>query len=207
MDQVNITYYGHACFMLDFDGYRVVLDPYLHGMVDGLPNLSLEAEAVFCSHGHADHNFTEAVTLCKTDKEAPYTLENLDSFHDDQDGKLRGSNIVRIFRFGSLRVAHLGDLGHLPQGELLDKLRGVDCLLIPIGGTYTIDPDAAEKAVSLIAPTVTIPMHYRTETAGFEVLHHLTEFTRRYENVNACDNTFLLTKEAAKQILVINYKP
>lgn len=207
MDQVRITYHGHACFMLDFDGYRVVLDPYLHGMVDGLPNLSLEAEAIYCSHGHADHNFTEAVTLCQTDREAPYTLENLDSFHDDQGGKLRGGNIVRIFRFGGLSVAHMGDLGHVPEWELLEKLKGVDCLLIPIGGTYTIDPDAAEKVVSLIEPTVTIPMHYRTDTAGFDVLHHLTDFTRRYDNVNACDNTFLLTKEATKQILVINYKP
>lgn len=207
MDQVKITYHGHACFMLEAEGYRTVIDPYLHGMVDGLPNLSLEAEAVYCSHGHADHNFTDAVTLREANTEVPYILENLESCHDDQGGKLRGSNIVRIFRFGELSVAHLGDLGHVPEGELLEKLRGVDCLLIPVGGTYTIDPDAAAKTVSLIDPTVTIPMHYRTETTGFDVLNHLTDFTRRYDNVNSCDNTFLLTKETPKQILVIHYKP
>ena len=204
---VTITYNGHACFTLEAEGYRTVIDPYLHGMVDGLPDLSLEAEAVYCSHGHADHNFTDAVTLCPTEKKAPYTLENLESCHDDQGGALRGSNIVRIFHFGDLRVAHLGDLGHIPEGELLEKLRGVDCLLIPIGGTYTIDPDAAAKTVALIDPTITVPMHYRSDTAGFDVLAHLTDFTGRYENVSACDNTFVLTKESAKQILVINYKP
>lgn len=207
MQQVKIHYHGHACFTLEANGYRAVIDPYMHGMVDGLPELKLEAEAVYCSHGHADHNFTDAVTVCPADQEASYTLENLDSFHDDQEGSLRGSNIVRVFHFDDLRIAHLGDLGHIPEGKLLERLRRVDCLLIPVGGTYTVDPDAAEEIVSLLEPKVTVPMHYRTDTTGFDVLHHLTDFTGRYDNVNACDNTFVLTKDTEKQILVINYKP
>ena len=204
---VTITYNGHACFTLEKDGYRAVVDPYLDGMVDGLPNLRLEAEAVFCSHGHADHNYTDAVTLIPTENKPPFLLESLDSFHDDRGGKLRGSNIVRIFRFGDLRIAHLGDLGHIPEGALLEALKGVDCLLIPVGGTYTVDPDAAAETAARIDPTVIIPMHYRTDTAGFDVLAHLTDFTGRYENVHSCDNTFVLSKDTPKQVLVINYKP
>ena len=207
MEQVRITYNGHACFTLEAKGYRTVIDPYLHGMVDGLPELKLEAEAVYCSHGHADHNFTEAVTLTSENKTAPYVLEELESFHDDQRGLLRGYNTVRIFRFGDLSVAHLGDLGHIPEGKLLEKLKGVDCLLIPVGGTYTIDPDAAAQTAALIDPRVLIPMHYRTDTTGFDVLAHLTDFIGRYKNVKFCDHTFVLTKETPKQILIINSKP
>lgn len=207
MKRVDITYYGHACFMLDADGYRIVIDPYKDGMVDGLPNLSLEAETVFASHGHADHNYCQAVTVRETDRPAPYTMESIEASHDDQGGKLRGKNTVRIFDFDGLKVAHLGDLGHLPEGELLKKLRGVDCLLIPTGGTYTIDHVQAKQTVDLVQPKVVIPMHYRTDRAGFEVLTHLNDFTQQYKEVNSCENTFALTSKTEKQVLVINYKP
>lgn len=204
---VTITYNGHACFTLESEGYRTVIDPYMHGMVDGLPNLSLEAEAVFCSHGHADHNFEEAVTLCSANRVAPYTLENLETFHDDQGGKLRGANVVRIFHFADYRLAHLGDLGCIPEEALLEKLKGVDCMLIPIGGTYTIDPSTAKKLIDLTDPAVVIPMHYRTDNTGFDVLAHLNDFLRLFQEYSSCDNTVTLTKETKKQILAVNYKP
>lgn len=207
MKQINITYYGHACFMLEMDGYRTVLDPYKDGMVEGLPNLSLEAEAVFGSHGHADHNYFQAVTICEKNQAVPYTLESIEAAHDDQGGKLRGKNLVRIFDFGGLRVAHLGDLGHLPEGDLLKKLQGVDCLLIPTGGTYTIDHVQAKQTVDLVQPKVVIPMHYRTDSAGFDVLTHLNDFTAQYQKFNSCENTFALTQKTENQILVIHYKP
>lgn len=193
--------------MLEMDGYRTVIDPYKDGMVDGLPNLSLEAEAVFGSHGHADHNYFRAVTIRETNQAAPYTLESIESDHDDQGGSLRGKNLVRIFDFDGLKVAHLGDLGHLPEGDLLKKLQGVDCLLIPTGGTYTIDHVQAKQTVDLVQPKVVIPMHYRTDSAGFDVLTHLNDFTAQYQEVNSCENTYALTSKVEKQILVIHYKP
>lgn len=207
MKQVNITYNGHACFTLEAEGYRTVLDPYMDGMVDGLPSLHLEAEAVYGSHGHADHNYVQAVTLCTTDKKAPYTLESIETAHDDQGGKLRGMNWVRIFDFEGLKIAHLGDLGAVPEGALLEKLRGVDCLFVPVGGTYTIDPVQAKETIALVGPRVAVPMHYRTDNTGFDVLSHLNDFTGQYQEVNSCDNTFALTRQAEKQILVIHYKP
>lgn len=207
MKQVNITYHGHACFTLEADSYRTVIDPYKDGMVDGLPNLSLEAEAVFGSHGHADHNYYQAVKLCPAKTAVPYTLESIETAHDDQGGKLRGMNQVRIFEFDGLKIAHLGDLGAVPQWDLLEKLRGVDCLLIPVGGIYTIDPVQAKRTIDLVQPRVAVPMHYRTENAGFDVLAHLHDFTGQYREVNSCDNTFVLTEQTENQILVINYKP
>ena len=204
---VKIQYLGHACFMLSCNGYRAVIDPYGDGMVDGLPNLSVEAEAVFASHGHGDHHFLDAVKLVETETPAPYVVEQFDTPHDDQNGTLRGRNWVRIFRFGDIRVAHLGDLGDFPEAEVLEALRGVDCMLIPVGGFYTIDPAMAKKIVDAVEPKVTVPMHYRTDTMGFEVLAHVNDFTKYFTEIQECDNSFLLTGETPKQILVINYKP
>ena len=207
MKEVTIHYHGHACFTLECDGFRTVLDPYAEGMVPGLPALNLEAEAVLCSHGHGDHAYTQAVSLKAADHNVPYVLEILDSFHDDKEGSLRGQNRIHLFRFGELTVAHLGDLGHIPGEETLRKLAGVDCLLIPVGGFYTIDPDVAARLVELTQPKVTVPMHYRTDTVGFPVLAHLDDFTNKFDQVFTSENSFTLTGEEPKKILVIDYKP
>ena len=57
MDPV-LRWYGHSCFRLDFgEGGSVIFDPYAKGSVPGaeLPKKP-EADLVFCSHDHADHN-------------------------------------------------------------------------------------------------------------------------------------------------------
>ncbi len=207
MNQIDIAYCGHACFLLDVNGYRIVLDPYANGSIPGLPNLKLDAEAVYCSHGHHDHNYVEAVRLTGIDKTAPYTLEEIVTPHDDQNGKLRGMNTVRIFNFEGLRVAHLGDLGCYPSEELLKKLQFADCLLIPVGGFYTIDAATARDIVEAVQPRVTVPMHYRTDNTGFDRIAHINDFTQYYSQVNTCNNTVSLSKNTENQILVINYKP
>lgn len=207
MSQVTVRYHGHACFALECEGYRTVIDPYADGMVPGLPALSLEAEAVFCSHGHGDHAYTDAVTLTDSGKTAPYTVESLETDHDDKGGTLRGKNLIRVFSFGDVKVAHLGDLGHVPGEEILARLKGIDCMLIPVGGFYTIGPDVAAEIVRMTQSRVTVPMHYRTDSTGFDVLAHLKDFTSRFEQVNTCVNSFTLTGEEPAQILVIDYKP
>lgn len=204
---VSITYHGHACFSLEAAGFRVVLDPYKDGMVDGLPNLRLAANAVYASHTHADHNWIDAVSVEESGSKPPYDLQELETPHDDRGGALRGMNTVRIFSFGDLRIAHLGDLGDFPEELVLERLKGVDCLMIPIGGTYTIDPEMARAVVEAVNPRVCVPMHYRTDGAGFDVLHHIDDFTKYYPEVQECDNSFLLTGETPKQILLIHYKP
>lgn len=207
MKQVTVTYHGHACFTLESEGFRTVLDPYEDGMIPGVPPLNLEAEEVLCSHSHGDHNAVSKVKIRKTDKSAPYTRTDLETAHDDQGGKLRGMNQIRIFDFDGYRVAHLGDLGTPPEGKVLEALRGVHCLLIPVGGTFTIDPAGAWDTIERINPVVTVPMHYRTDNVGFDVLAHINDFTQHYSAVNICDNSVTLTGDEPKQILVINYKP
>ena len=68
---MEIIWLGHACFALESGGYRVVLDPYT---MDSYPPLHTDADEVFCSHGHADHNYVKAVRL-STGKKSPFTVE------------------------------------------------------------------------------------------------------------------------------------
>lgn len=111
---MKLTWLGHACFLLEEDGYRIVLDPYTG--VAGYPPLHIQAHAVFCSHGHFDHHATDCVELLP-ERESPFTVREVETFHDDRGGALRGTNTIRIFTAGGLSAVHLGDLGHQLTAE------------------------------------------------------------------------------------------
>ena len=132
---MKLTWMGHACFLLEQDGYRIVTDPYTG--VEGYPPLHAEAHAIFSSHHHFDHNAVHCVKLLPG-KDSPFTVREVAACHDDQGGALRGTNTIHVLAAEGLRVVHLGDLGHELSGEQLAPLRGCDALLITVGGFYTI---------------------------------------------------------------------
>ena len=105
-----------------------------------------------------------------------------------------------------MRVAHLGDIGHMLAGEALEKLRGVDALLVPVGGFFTIDPVTANRLADAIGPRVVIPMHYRLGDMGFDVIAELGDFTALRRDVIEYDtNTLELTAETPAQTAVLRY--
>ena len=58
-------------------GLRLVIDPYR--VVAGYPPLRVEANAVYISHHHFDHDCLEAVTLLPGG-ENPFTVETFSTF-------------------------------------------------------------------------------------------------------------------------------
>ncbi len=204
MDQVSITYYGHACFGLGYRGYTVILDPYADGKIPGLDDLKVSADAVYCSHSHDDHGYAAAVTLSDVVKAEPFTLETLTVPHDDKDGALRGMNTVHIFNFDGLRVAHLGDIGRQLTADEAAALADLDCLLVPVGGFYTVDAAQAADMVGQLHPRVTVPMHYRHVADGWPQITPVQAFTNRFSAVEyAAEDTLLLTRQTKQQILVL----
>ncbi len=57
---------------------------------------------------------------------------------------------------------HAGDTGLISDMELLGKYEKIDIALLPIGGNFTMDPQDAAIAASMINPKLAIPMHYKT---------------------------------------------
>lgn len=62
---MRLTYFGHSCFLLETQGHRLVLDPYLrenpHGSVDPA---AVPCDFVLCSHAHDDH-IADALNLSR----------------------------------------------------------------------------------------------------------------------------------------------
>lgn len=145
----------------------VVTDPFDPSMV-GLKLPKLSADIVTLSHDHQDHNFLEGVTDVHKVVRNPGEYEIMGvsilafpSFHDATKGADRGENIVYVFELEGFRVAHLGDLGHMLDDTLLAALGDIDVLILPVGGTYTIDAEMAVKVTQAIEPKMVIPMHYK----------------------------------------------
>ncbi|MCD8322360.1 MAG: MBL fold metallo-hydrolase [Oscillospiraceae bacterium] len=201
-----IKWHGHSCFEITAEGYTVVFDPYADGSVPGLEPLRLTADAVFCSHGHRDHNGTETVTF--SGRGLPLQVEAIETFHDDKKGALRGGNVIHILHGEGLRLAHMGDIGCPLMAEQLAKLKNVDGLLIPVGGYYTIDAAQAAEMTAQIAPRVVFPMHYRLGTMGYDVISTLDGFAAGspVKPVNYYPgNTLALTPETPAQTAVLTY--
>jgi L-ascorbate metabolism protein UlaG (beta-lactamase superfamily) len=60
------------------------------------------------------------------------------------------------------RIWHMGDTGVFGDMKLIADYYKPDVVMIPIGGTFTMDPaDAAYALRELIRPKAAIPMHYR----------------------------------------------
>jgi len=172
---MKIEYFGHSCFKLtESTGTSIVCDPYDNSIGYELPEI--EADAVTVSHRHYDHDNVAAIGGHPKviDSECSLELSGVDinaikSFHDGQRGKLRGENLIFKFRMDGIDVCHLGDLGEACSSELIDLILPVNVLLIPVGGTYTIDAEMAKEYVERIMPDVVIPMHYRGKGCKLDI--------------------------------------
>lgn len=186
---MTLTWYGHACFLLKTAEGSAVFDPYAPGSVPGLTLPPLRADAVFCSHGHRDHGYAQAIAL--SGKKPGFRVTQIPCFHDDRHGALRGSNRIHIVEAEGRRVAHLGDLGHPLDAETLAALHNIDVLMIPVGGYYTIDAKTADAVAKAIDARLVVPMHYRGATFGYDVIAPVEDFLKlRGKVVRLDDNRF-----------------
>lgn len=160
---MEIKYYGHSCFVLvSSDGTSTLTDPYTKVGYE-LP-IDLAVDVVTTSHAHFDHNYTNTILYKKLVNQSGAQTENIfgiESYHDPKQGRLRGNNIIYKITVDGIVFCHLGDLGEPISTQLIDKIGHVDVLMIPVGGTYTIDARQAKEYVDMLNPKTVIPMHYK----------------------------------------------
>ena len=164
---MQITWLGQSCFKIQGKDATIITDPY-DGKKYGLKLPRLNADIVTSSHDHDDHNNIKAVSSQPFVVNTPgeYETKNvfiwgIHSWHDTNEGADRGDNIIFIFQIDGIKIAHLGDLGTNLTDEQFAKLEGVDILMIPVGGVYTINGQKAAEVVNKVEPRMVIPMHYK----------------------------------------------
>lgn len=173
-----ITWNGHASFKIQDkigpDGVTITTDPFDKKI--GLKPPNYESNIITVSHDHHDHNNVKALRgnpfIIKQAGEYDYkgvVIQGVESYHDEKSGQERGVNIIYRIEVDDMSVSHLGDLGHILDNKQLEVLAGTDILLIPVGGTYTIDAKKAVEVISQVEPRIVIPMHYKTPGLKLEI--------------------------------------
>jgi L-ascorbate metabolism protein UlaG (beta-lactamase superfamily) len=160
---MDITHLGHAAFKIKGKKSIVVTDPYNDSIGLKLPKTCHNATNLvggepFIVDGPGEYEISGV------------KITGVSSFHDAKEGGERGKNTIFNVKINGLWICHLGDLG---QNELassqMEAIGGVDILLVPVGGVYTIDATTASKIVSELEPKVVIPMHYQEEGSNMKL--------------------------------------
>ncbi|MEQ8200595.1 MAG: MBL fold metallo-hydrolase [Syntrophomonadaceae bacterium] len=184
---MKIWWRGHSSFIIQAEGKKIVTDPFEAKV--GYPLKPLKADIVTVSHDHWDHNAVDTIqgrphivrNIGNTDI-GGIKLQGIASFHDHKGGRERGPNIIFKITAEGLALVHLGDLGHPLDRAQVEQIGQVDILLVPVGGTYTIDAGEAAALVVALRPKIVIPMHFSTPHVSF-TLAPLERFTSYYDQV------------------------
>jgi len=204
MDAVSIVWKGHSCFIIEAENYSVAVDPY-ENVVPGYLPLCVAANEVVCSHAHSDHNGTEVVKIMKSAFRNPFEIISYETDHDHHNGAKRGKNKINVFKYKDIKIAHLGDLGCVPGADVLENLKGLDCMLIPVGGFFTIDEHEAMEIVKRTNPKTVIPMHFRTDEFGYDKIAHISSFISNNCVKQLDTNTIEISKNNEKGICLLRY--
>jgi L-ascorbate metabolism protein UlaG (beta-lactamase superfamily) len=163
---MDITWYGHSCFRVVERGYAtVVTDPFDASL--GYEPLRLKADIVTVSHDAPGHSNLAAVKGATHVIQGPGEYEIGEVFiigvaTYDQTREVPRRNVVYVLDYNALTVAHLGDLDHVPSQSMIDALGPVDIALVPVGGGSGLSSGQAAEVISLLEPSIVVPMHFQT---------------------------------------------
>lgn len=214
---MQIKYLGHASFLIKTRDARVVTDPFDPKMV-GLKFPKTEADVVTVSHHHPDHDKKDVVAGTPLVLDWPGEYEKngvrifgFKSYHDEKQGAERGENILFKFEAEDVSILHCGDMGVVPDQQLLDEIGEVDILMVPVGGFYTIGPDDAVEVAKKIEPSIVIPMHYNDsglDQKTFGKLSTLDAFLKKFgiEKAELADQLTIKKDELGEEMKIVPMK-
>jgi L-ascorbate metabolism protein UlaG (beta-lactamase superfamily) len=174
---MRIQWFGQSAFLLSAGDASVFIDPfdtseYPPGIRWDYPPISgVTPDVLLITHENADHNGVAVIegkpeilrSWGGTFETKVGSISAIVAEHDPVAGIERGPVFLYVFELGGVRICHMGDFGQLTlRAEQREAMGAVDLLLVPVGGTQTIDGAAAARIVGEIRPRWVVPMHYRT---------------------------------------------
>ncbi|HCP08365.1 MAG TPA: MBL fold metallo-hydrolase [Candidatus Moranbacteria bacterium] len=176
---MNIQYYGHSCFKITTkpagrgqEDVTIFIDPFDKSI--GLRPPQGQASLVLVTHDHADHNNVEALKGDPAIIDLPgefsvkgVNIIGLQTEHGETKNPVK--NTVFVVDTEDIKICHLGDLGTELSEKQMEEIDGIDVLMIPIGGKYTLDAKKACELIKKIEPKIIIPMHYRISGSTIDI--------------------------------------
>jgi L-ascorbate metabolism protein UlaG (beta-lactamase superfamily) len=117
---MKITYYGHSCFLIEFNGKNLLFDPFVSAnpLADSININTIPADYIFVTHGHTDHvldaekiaNRTGATIISNFEISEWYAKKNLKTIGLNQGGKTS-------LDFGTIKYVIAIHSSSLPDGS------------------------------------------------------------------------------------------
>jgi L-ascorbate metabolism protein UlaG (beta-lactamase superfamily) len=181
-NNINIDWLGHASFKIKTNKI-IYIDPFKI-------NNNEPADIILITHSHYDHCSLEdikkilkqeTIILGPIDIQSKISKLSYDiKFQPISPGKnlkieeikvqsYPAYNIDKKFHpknnewlgylieIENLRIFHAGDSDVTPE---LQDLKNIHILILPVGGTYTMNAKEAASLTNIIKPKVAIPMHF-----------------------------------------------
>jgi len=169
---MEIRWFGQSFFVVRAKKgkkvLRIAIDPYNEKIGLRLPRVETQVVLMTCGDcnsiaSKADLKGNPFIVNEPGEYETEEVLiHGIRSFRDNKNGREKGINIIYKFKAEEIDVCHLGALGQEELSpEHVERIGEVDILMIPVGGTDTIDGKEAAEIVSQIGPKIVIPMHYQ----------------------------------------------
>jgi L-ascorbate metabolism protein UlaG (beta-lactamase superfamily) len=182
---MEITWHGNSCFRISERGMAsVVTDPYDPEVV-GIDPGKLRAEVVTISCDNPGHNFIKGIRGKAFEITGPGEYEIGGVFITGV--RINGSNrkttadevrnTVYLIDYNGLKIAHLGELNNVPSQTEVEGLGEVHVALVPVGGMTSLNAAKAAEVISLLEPSIVIPMHYSTGASALG-LDSLSKFLK-----------------------------
>lgn len=207
---MDITWYGHSCFRLAQRSQPTIITDPFDAKKIGYGQLKIKADIVTVSHDSPGHNFMGGVeTDHVLDGPGEYEIGGIfivsTAMFDEKSEDPR-YNVVHVIEYEGIKVAHLGDLDHIPTQNEIDAMGQVDIVLIPVGGGGALNASQAAEVLSLIEPYIVIPMHYKTDDSKLEldeVERFLREMGTNIEELVIEDNLKITKSNLPEQTQIV----
>jgi len=177
---MRLTWYGHAAFLIETGGVRVILDPYRSPDSGGYAPIAEPADVVVVSHENDRYHshlgqitppfeVVRGLEIPEGGVEAAGLRFEAVRVYETPERRPEDAVTAVHFRADGLHVAFLGDLGHALTDDELAPLRGADVVLVPAGGPPTIDYPEVPALLEAIGPRLVVPMHYLTPKINLKI--------------------------------------
>ena len=118
---MQLTYYGHSCFMTEVKGKKLLFDPFItpNELAKNININDIEADYILLSHGHADHvadaeaiaKSTGATIIAGYEVAVWFAGKGISTYHPMNIG---GN---RVFDFGTVKCVNAVHSSNMPDGS------------------------------------------------------------------------------------------
>ncbi|MEO3945328.1 MBL fold metallo-hydrolase [Gorillibacterium sp. CAU 1737] len=215
---LTIQYVGNSCFYLTFpDGTTLITDPYPHKYDSPFgPAPEMDVDAISISHYHPDHmpdadQFKgNPMQLLPGQMKQPVQVGGVEvTGYNSKHVAHAGDNEIFVFRYGDLKIAHMGETDKIETPEAIAAVKDADVVLAYAGGygSDTVKNAVRFKALYDLGVKVLIPQHFSNDPKNIfydgPTIDQVLADVPKGVNIVKTDK-FVVTKETEKQFIQLD---